>query len=1179
MSTSQFEFLVDVMPDAFDDPTNGPYLLEMVQRAKIAEDSRSNSEGLFFNACCAVYYGLAWASESDPDLSDLDLPRAGRSNELLDGADIDKALIEFLPNAQSTTDHWTSNKSDKIKIILDSASEVHRHYRELPTMTMMDAHKIAAIAATFRYFFGMAIYYGGLNPDEAAQIEFDANQWLLHVPRTDSAEVLEDYTDAAAVATYSGATDVSKPTRPPISTTTADNDKLRNLQTRILEKKRRTESIPIGAYNWSEKKTRDLIIDTLLLEAGWHLEDDKDREYRVEHMAPDDGVGFVDYVLWDGDRPLALVEAKRTSISPHAGQTQAKLYAACLQRDTGTRPIIFCSNGIETWLLNEGIENAPRKVQGFLTRDELERLHTQVELKESLSGVGASLLVNDKIAGREYQEDAIHAICRSFATGKREALVVMATGAGKTRTVIGLVDLLQRANCAKRVLFLADRTSLVHQAVNAFKAHLPNANPINLITDGNSEGRIYASTYQTMVGKINEFTPEGVRRYGIRYFDLVIVDEAHRSVYRKYRGIFEYFDSLLVGLTATPKSEVDRNTYSLFGIRDSQPTYEYSLKQAIIAGYLVKPKAIEVPLKFMREGIKYSELSEDEKEHWDELDWGDAADGGVISPPTEVEATELNRYLFNTDTVDKALAYLMLHGLKVAGGDRLGKTIVFAQNQAHANFIYDRFILNYPKLHGGEFAAVITHAVNHAQQLIDKFTVLHDNPHIAISVDMLDTGIDVPSCVNLVFFKLVRSKTKFLQMLGRGTRLCPGLFGADHDKTHFVVFDLCGNVKYFNENIEKESGGSGMSLGQRAFEMRAHVLRQLAVGSGEHSALAEALSEIVNGMDLNNFLVKPHLDLVAKYRTPSAWEKLPSQEQLSALARLPSPAAQEDEDIKRFDIMMMRIQLRVLAGKDIRRHRMGIVRTVELLEGLNKIPAVDREMVLIQDLQSPDWWNDVTYGMLEAARRRLRLFMPLIEKRQKHFMITSITDELGEGGIVEMPDFFGTGQDAEYDRFLNETRAFLNQRREMEPVSRVYRGKVLESSDIGELWKMFEDAGIGSSTMIERASTEHNGLGIFVRSQVGLDRDAVASRFTRWSFGQEYDAKQIQFVALLVEEFIARGIVHVDRVYEDPYRSIDVNGPDSLFEGRRQDLNDLFQIIEALNSSASGDPTGDSRPS
>ena len=440
----------------------------------------------------------------------------------------------------------------------------------------------------------------------------------------------------------------------------------------------------------------------------------------------------------------------------------------------------------------------------------------------------SSVPVTKRIVERHYQLRAISAIAEHFDADKqRKALLVMATGAGKTRTVIALVDLLMRAGWVKRVLFLADRTALVNQAVNAFKAHLPDSAPVNLVTEGDEEGRVYVSTYQTMVGKIDEYRPDGTRRFGVGHFDLVVIDEAHRSVYRKYRGIFDYFDSLLVGLTATPKEEVDKNTYDLFDLETGVPTDAYSLDDAINDGYLVPPRGVSVPLKFVREGIRYDDLPEDEKDAWDELDWGEDDEGSPIEPPEEVDAAHLNKWLFNEDTVDRVLQHLMTEGIKVAGGDRLGKTIIFAKNQLHADYIKQRFDANYPALDAGNFARVITHQVQYGQSLIDDFSNKDKAPHIAISVDMLDTGIDIPEVVNLVFFKLVRSKTKFWQMLGRGTRLCENLFGPGDDKAAFNVFDFCQNLEYFSEPLEAAESSGRPPLSEIIFAGRLELLHAL----------------------------------------------------------------------------------------------------------------------------------------------------------------------------------------------------------------------------------------------------------------------------------------------------------------------------------------------------------------
>jgi type I restriction enzyme, R subunit len=605
-----------------------------------------------------------------------------------------------------------------------------------------------------------------------------------------------------------------------LSTLLADknalDEELKRLRAEIAQAKK-ASTIQLDTHDYSEAQTRDIFIDLLLKEAGWALDQPRDREFEVTRMPNPSGKGFVDYVLWGDDgKPLAIVEAKRTRNDSRIGQQQAKLYADCLETQFGQRPAIFYSNGYEHWLWDD-INYPPRQVQGFYKKTELELLVQRRTTRKSL----AEATIKPSIAERYYQTRGIRRITEAFECDKdRKALIVMATGAGKTRTAIALVDMLMRCNWVKRVLFLADRVALVNQAINVFKKYLPDAAPVNLVTEKDTEGRVFASTYPTMMGLIDD-TRDGQRRFGVGHFDLIIIDEAHRSVFQKYRTIFTYFDSLLLGLTATPKDEIDRNTYGLFDLENGVPTDAYQLEDAVNDGFLVPPLAVSVPLKFQREGINYNELSEAERDEWDALEWD--SEGNT---PERVEAEAISKWLFNKDTVDKVLEHLMTRGLKVAGGDRLGKTIIFAKNQDHANFIADRFNINYPHFKG-EFARVITFKTTYAQTLIDNFSNKDKEPHIAISVDMLDTGIDIPEVVNLVLFKLVRSKTKFWQMLGRGTRRCPDLFGLGQDKQFFYLFDYCQNLEFFQHNPETTNAPISKSLGKQLFTGRLELITEL----------------------------------------------------------------------------------------------------------------------------------------------------------------------------------------------------------------------------------------------------------------------------------------------------------------------------------------------------------------
>ena len=462
------------------------------------------------------------------------------------------------------------------------------------------------------------------------------------------------------------------------------------MQAQIATQKTVNEAIP-DSHNYSEAETRKRYIDVSLREAGWDPDGHNMAEYEVTGMPSNSGIDRVDYVLWGDDGlPLGLVEAKRTSVDPNKGKQQALLYANCLEAMHGRRPIIFYTNGNSTYIWDDQRYPA-RGVQGFYTKDQLmlliQRRHSAKEL--------AKMPINQAIVNRPYQYEAIRQMNSHFTAVHRKGLMVMATGSGKTRVTIALVDLLMRANWAKRILFLADRSALVRQAAGAFKTHLPTSNPVNLLErDGKeqaSAARIVISTYHTMMNLIDEAKDDGQKLFSVGHFDLVIIDEAHRSVYQKFGAIFGYFDSLLIGLTATPKDEVDRNTYHLFDLEDGVPTFSYELEQAIADRFLVPYRAYELPTKFIAQGIKYDDLSNDEKEEWERLDWGDSEE-----IPDAVNAGAINAWLFNEDTVDRILKTVMEHGLKVGGGDRLGKTIIFAKNHKHALFIEKRFNIHYP---------------------------------------------------------------------------------------------------------------------------------------------------------------------------------------------------------------------------------------------------------------------------------------------------------------------------------------------------------------------------------------------------------------------------------------------------------------------------------------------------
>jgi type I restriction enzyme R subunit len=950
----------------------------------------------------------------------------------------------------------------------------------------------------------------------------------------------------------------------------------------------------VDTHDYNEAETRTLIIDLLLKEAGWTLDQPTDREFPLSGLpasVSSSGKGKADYVLWDNDgKPLAVVEAKRTTRDARAGQHQARVYADALEAQFGQRPVIFYTNGYHTYLW-DNLNYPPREVQGFYTKEELRLVVQRRAGRQSL----AKLPINDQIAGRTYQSHAIRRVAEAFESdAARQALLVMATGSGKTRTVIGLTDLMMRANWVKRVLFLADRKVLVKQATNAFKQQLPGAPVVNLLEEKNTNARVYVSTYPTLMNLINEVDDSGVRRFGPGYFDLIVVDEAHRSIYQKYGAIFDYFDALLVGLTATPKDEIDRNTYRRFQLEDGVPTDVYSLKEAVKDGYLAPARAVEVPLKFQRGGIKYADLSDEDKERWDELDWSE--DGSV---PDEVSSEELNKYLFNADTVDKALATLMEQGVRVAGGDRLGKTIIFAANNAHAEFIAERFDANYPHMRG-EFAQVITYRKEYAQSLIDQFSDPAKAPHIAISVDMLDTGVDVPEVVNLVFFKLVRSKTKFWQMIGRGTRLCPDLFGPNRDKDGFLVFDLCQNIEFFNQDLMKAEGKLGPSLTQRIFTGRADLLLVLdAQGPASHAQketqagqaesaedqpgdgdgtmstsglrrdLAERLHQEVTAMNPDNFLVRPKREYLDAFSGLDAWLSLTQEthaQVVDHLAGLPSAFRDDDssEEAKRFDLLALRLQLAVVqADPGFGRLRAQVQDIASALQDQYTIPAVRDQHELIDELVGDEWWQDVTLPMLETMRRRLRSLIKLIEKTRRNIVYTDFEDELGELTVAQLQ---GTAIGADLTRFEQKLKIFLRAHEDHLAIQKIRRNRQITATDLSELEQIFLDARIGTEADLDRTRSNDGGLGVFLRSLTGLDREAARDAFEDFQRGRTFSSAQLRYLDLLIDYVARNGLIDIAVLYESPFSSLAPQGPEDLFtEG---DIDGMEAVIKSVRATA-----------
>jgi type I restriction enzyme R subunit len=950
------------------------------------------------------------------------------------------------------------------------------------------------------------------------------------------------------------------------------------LRAEIAAAKAHNQSRP-DEHDYDEDVTRDLFIDVLLKEAGWDLADARDREFEIAGMDTPSGKGRIDYVLWgDDDRPLAVVEAKRTRVDAYEGLEQARRYADAVELKYGLRPVIFCTNGYRTYIWDDGNGYPPRLVQGFRSKDELRWLVSQRAGRRALMAKNA----NEQIIDRSYQRHAVQRVGETFDRDKqRRALLVMATGTGKTRTAIALIDLLQKTGWARRVLFLADRQALVTQTVNALKKHLGHSPTVNLLTEKQSEGRVFVSTYPTMMNRIDEMTEDGRRRFGPGFFDLIVIDEAHRSVYDKYGQIFEYFDSLLLGLTATPKNGIDRSTYRLFQLEDGVPTDSYSLEQAVEDGYLVPPKAVDVGLKIMKRGLRYDELTQEQKEAWENLEWTE--DGQI---PAEVTPNEINSSVFNGPTVDQALEVLVDLGHRVEGGDRIGKTIIFAKNNDHARVIEECYNANYPQ-GAGHDARVITYREKMAQQLIDDFSDPDKAPDIAISVDMLDTGIDVPEVLNLVFFKPVYSPTKFWQMIGRGTRLRENVFGPGRHKENFYVFDLCGNVEFFNAELGRDTGRQAPSLTERVLQRQLGLVQALdrrhapgpipEAGTEQPDtetalrwSVAQRLCDTVAGMNTENFLVRPHRREVETYSALANWQRLDGEradEISEKLLNLPSEYRPEgeaaNEEAKRFDLTVYSLQLAALEGGGA----YGSLRTkvqeiAQDLQGGISIPVVRDQAPLLEAVAGEEWWQSVTLPMLDNMRRRMRDLVRHVSPKAKRYVVyTDIEDELDGLGEV---DIKAVPQGTDEQRFRQKARTYLTRHAEMPAVRKLYTNEQITDQDLVELETVFLEEDIASHEDLEQAKSQSDGLGLFVRRLRGLDRGAAQDAFAEFQAEYALTSRQMHFVNIIIEHVVHNGMISVADLYDQPFQ--DYGAVDGHFS--EEEIDALEVVFKELRRRA-----------
>ena len=875
----------------------------------------------------------------------------------------------------------------------------------------------------------------------------------------------------------------------------------------------------------SEAETRKEFIDLMLREAGWNVVEVENSpmacmagiEIYVEGMPNNKQEGYCDYVLYGKDcKPLAVVEAKRASVEPEKGKHQAELYADCLEKKYGQRPVIYYTNGFRTMII-DGLGYPPRQVMGFHTLDDLELM-----ISRRGRGKMTDLAIRDEITNRNYQKMAIRSICDHLNLMHRHGLIVMATGTGKTRVAISLCEVLLRNKWVKNILFLADRTALVHQACENFTELLPDYTTCILTGARNEEkgARLMFSTYQTMINYIDAEDKE----FSVGRFDLIILDEAHRSIFGKYTAIFDYFDSFLVGLTATPRDEVERSTFELFHL-DGEPNFEYSMAEAVKDGYLVDYNPISRTTKRLRNGIEYDSLTEEEKAQLDAAwayEQAKALERGEVKPltPRDIEKKELFDYIYNKGTVDIVLQDLMRSGLKVENGEKLGKTIIFAYNHDHAQMIVDRFYELYPSF-DAKFCQLVDYSVNYSQDIINNFKVRENMPQIAVSVDMLDTGVDVPDILNLVFFKPVYSSIKYIQMVGRGTRLSKEIFADGSDKQEFYIFDWCENFEFFKDNKQGRKPVESMSVTERIFGLEADIIVVLQHERYQHGftreyceQLKDKLAAQVNELNELHASVRREWETVRKYKRPETWGYISAIDALELKKKIAPLIVSEKDDNggKMLDALMLNIELSKLVPDVVStRSKNKVIRIAQLLKAKEGMPAVKERMDAIELAMNPNFWKGATIENLEYVRTALRdlIYIILGSKHEKFFISISDTMEEKESEKPEMLTDYRT-------RIID----YLNEHRDSAVLQKIFRLEKLTVDDIKQLedicWRE-----LGSKEEYEEYVNKGDLLcgdkvAIFIRSIIGVDRKIAKERFSKFLSDNVLNSLQEEFINQII---------------------------------------------------------------
>ena len=919
--------------------------------------------------------------------------------------------------------------------------------------------------------------------------------------------------------------------------------------------------------NMSEETTRKRYIDADLKANGYVFDQKAKRncvevEYEVLGMPNEKGTGYADYVIWgDTGKIIAVLEAKRASESPDKGRNQAKLYADCIQNMQGFRPIIFYTNGFETYLWDDE-NSAPRVVSGMFPQKDINAMIERRYIKKSVS----SVQIDEEITNRMYQLRAVTKCCENYEKGIRKCLLVMATGTGKTRTAASVVDVMTRSQQMGRVLFLADRKELVKQAKNAFSSYIPNTTMCNLLVNKDERNaNIIFSTYPTILNAIDTMkNSDGSRFFSPGHFDLIIIDEAHRSIFNKYKAIFEYFDACLLGLTATPKKTVHQSTYEFFDMKNNMPTDVYEYDEAVNKDHVLVPfYLIETATQISDDGITYQDLDEDEREAYED----EFTEDEVL--PEHIPPERINKYIFNIDTVDRMISDLMNNGIKHKNGNHVGKTIIFAQNKRHAKFIVERFDKLYPQ-YKGAFCKLVICDEPYAEKNLEDFKKPDEYPFITVTVDMLETGVDVPEITNLLFAKKVYSRIKFDQMIGRGTRLCSNLFGEGEDKKEFYVFDYMRNFQFFDEHPKGKEVGVAITPVAVRFSRMVQIIKLLqdaTYSEREYQIIRDELVEnVINDVQaMNPERVEVRLELryVERYKVRKEYECLDDvnkEEIISHLAGL-VVSGEKDEAAINFDVTMYGLMISAMAeGKNFGKLKRQVVSNASvLLKECATIPDVKAKIPELKELTTDNYWNAQDILKFEETRKSLRDIMKFIPPKKVRIHYTDFEDEVifrEEGRKIDM----GSSDFEDYRARVNE---YVEAHKNQPTIEKLLHNKPISTDDYKELERIFtEELGTVEDYKFNYQDTP---FGLLIRKIAKMDRDSAYAAFSSFIAEERPNADQIHFIEQVVDYVVENGYINnvldlMKAPFDRPYKF------STIFS--REEQVKFVQVINSIKNNA-----------